>query len=231
MAANAVIIPQRDRFQQFFELGNRNFHPCVGARLQLRRARAQARCPNTRGTKERPVASRQRNAEKWFSLFRRLAQLPFRLRPSEIARWLGYLDISSWVILPHLSVSLCLHPSRSSSSCSLFFFECCVREIARRKLDAYYLMRCWRSPVSLFDELVHRVFAPHSLTCALSLSPIRSHALPHSPLLPHPFSLPFIAIGLAVCFSPAGKISFGRARASLLNFLTDIAPRCTYSLC
>lgn len=153
------------------------------------------------GQKNARSRTEQRNAEKWFSLFRRSAQLPFRLRPSEIARWLDYLDISSWVILPHLSISFCLSPSHSSFRWSLSSFSTNPARgqlavnwmpiISRVAGVSFCFSLWWTSPPCICSS--HLRF--------ISISHIRSHALPRFPLLPHQFSLPSIAVGLTVCFT------------------------------
>lgn len=216
---------------------NRNFCPWIGRSAAVVREtayatctpppllpRARARRRNTRGTKE-PTA---RNAEKWFPLFRRLAQLPFRLRlgPPEIARW---FDISSSAILCTLlrlsisaspSVSRFLSPSPPPPFCSPFPLVILSRtasSTAHRKLDAYYFTHC-RSfrlsplgsfflPLSLFFffEAPYTnlpCFSPSS-TLFISIVRVYTHFLTPR-FLPHPFSLPFIT-GLTVCFG-FGKI-------------------------
>lgn len=221
-------------FRRFFELGKPQFlsahrHSVAVTRLRARNLHRAYMSPTSKYERDKRelVASRQRNAEKWFPLFRRLAQLPFRLRLGlpEIARWFGYLGISFWAIL---SILLCLSLLVPLHLCfflsfALFRYSPRPREQLRRQLTVnwtpiisriavvsvfrhyvlFFFLSFWssvhESTMYLFLTLIHALF----------LSRTSLHAFSNSPFLPHPFSLAFIAVGLTVCFS-FGRILWSR---------------------
>lgn len=168
----------------------------------------RARRPRPReGTKEwcsRAGAEKRGKLISSFPPFGAIA-LPPVTRLSEIARWLDYLDISSWAILfTFLSIS-CTPTRARSLSLSLFPFSRTASWTACRKLDAYYFTRCRREFPSLdiFFSLAHEftMYLFLALVRALFRALVYTHFPTSQRSFHYPFSLPFIVIGLVVCFS------------------------------
>lgn len=188
-----------------------------------------AQCRNARGTKE--WAHRQRNTEKWFPLFRRLAQLLFRMRPrlrvwnctlTRLSRHklltdsfhpFAPLSFHSFV----LSISVCYSPfvfflmvSRGQFTVN---WTPIISRVAGVSLYRRYSAFCTLSlrcasfsifttlflSLSLFLWQIYRVYISdfHLLFIFIRLTFI--NVISGLPLLPHLFSLPFIALGLTVC--------------------------------